>query len=45
MEIPEGMHLVKISLPGYEEWNKKVMVSEGLRIHAALKEKKNDQDK
>ena len=39
MEIPEGMHLVKISLPGFEEWNKKVMVSEGLRIHAALKEK------
>ena len=41
MQIPEGMHRIKISLPGYEEWDKKVLVSEGMKIRATLVEKKS----
>ncbi len=36
MKLPEGLHLVKISLPGYEVWDKKVRIAEGTRIKAML---------
>jgi curli biogenesis system outer membrane secretion channel CsgG len=36
MKLPEGLHLVKISLPGYEVWDKKVRIVEGTRIKAML---------
>ncbi len=39
VKLPSGLHLVKISLPGYEEWSKKVLVQEGLSINAALTKK------
>ena len=39
MKLPEGLHLVKISLPGYEVWDKKVRITEGTRIKAMLMEK------
>ena len=38
MKRPEGLHLVKISLPGYEVWDKKVRIAEGTRIKAMLVE-------
>ena len=38
MRLPEGLHLVKISLPGYEEWDKKVRIVDGTRIKAMLVE-------
>lgn len=38
MKLPEGLHLVKISLPGYEMWDKKVRIVEGTRIKAMLVE-------
>ena len=39
IKIPSGMHLVTISLPGYEKWSKKVLVREGLSINATLTKK------
>jgi len=36
MKLPEGLHLVKISLPGYEMWDKKVRIVDGTRIKAML---------
>ena len=36
VKLPSGLHLVKISLPGYEDWSKKVLVQDGLSINAAL---------
>ena len=36
MKLPEGLHLVKISLPGYEVWDKKVRIADGTRIKAML---------
>ena len=36
MQLPEGLHIVKISLPGYEVWDKKVRIVEGTRIKAML---------
>jgi len=36
MKLPEGLHLVKISLPGYEVWDKKVRIVDGTRIKAML---------
>ncbi|MDD4348207.1 MAG: CsgG/HfaB family protein [Opitutales bacterium] len=38
ISIPAGMRNVRISLPGYVAWEKKVMVSENTRIVAQLKE-------
>lgn len=38
MKLPEGLHLVKISLPGYEVWDKKVRIVDGTRIKAMLVE-------
>lgn len=44
IEIPAGNHIVKISLPGYEEWKKKVMVREGMKIKARLVKKESQAD-
>ena len=37
LEVPGGMHMVKISLPGYDVWEKKVMLKEGQKIKATLR--------
>jgi curli biogenesis system outer membrane secretion channel CsgG len=37
MELPAGMHSVRISIPGYTAWDKKVMIKEGTRILARLR--------
>jgi curli biogenesis system outer membrane secretion channel CsgG len=37
LEVPGGMHSVKISLPGYDVWEKKVMLREGQKIKATLR--------
>ncbi len=39
VKLPEGLHLVTISLPGHEQWSKKVQVRDGLSINAALTKK------
>lgn len=39
MELPSGLHTLKISLPGYEVWQKKVMVRAGLKLKARLAKK------
>ena len=41
IEIPQGIQNIKISLPGYKVWEKKVFVREGLTIKATLMEKKD----
>lgn len=35
-EVPEGVHLIKVSLPGYAVWEKRVMVREGATFHVPL---------
>jgi hypothetical protein len=35
-EIPEGLHQIRVSLPGYEVWDKKVMVRDGSAFHVPL---------
>jgi hypothetical protein len=42
VKLPSGLHLVTISLPGYEEWSKKVLVQDGLSINAALVKKADE---
>jgi curli biogenesis system outer membrane secretion channel CsgG len=42
IKLPTGLHLVTISLPGYEKWSKKVNVQEGLSINATLSRKVNE---
>ena len=42
IKLPAGLHLVTISLPGYEKWSKKVNVQEGLSINATLSKKVNE---
>ena len=37
IEVPEGLHNVKISLPGYEVWYKKVMLRNDSKIVATLR--------
>jgi hypothetical protein len=39
VKLPSGLHLVRITLPGYEEWSKKVLVQDGLSISATLVKK------
>jgi Curli production assembly/transport component CsgG/PEGA domain len=39
LKLPSGLHLVTISQSGYEQWSKKVLVREGLTIHATLAQK------
>ena len=36
IKIPSGLHLITVSLPGYEKWSKKVLVREGLSFNATL---------
>jgi TolB-like protein len=35
-EIPAGLHQIRVSLPGYEIWDKKVMVRDGASFHVPL---------
>ncbi len=37
IELPSGLKTVKISLPGYDVWQKKVMVRDGMNIRATLR--------
>lgn len=37
IEVPSGLHGVKISLPGYDAWEKEVMLREGSKIIATLR--------
>jgi len=36
IEIVPGVHNIKVSLPGYLDWSKRVMVQEGTRLNARL---------
>ena len=35
-EIPAGLHKIRVSLPGYEIWDKRVMVRDGGSFHVPL---------
>ncbi|MEX0332531.1 MAG: CsgG/HfaB family protein [Puniceicoccaceae bacterium] len=35
-ELPAGLHQIRISLPGYAVWDKKVMVRDGASFHVPL---------
>jgi len=35
-EIPGGLHQIRVSLPGFEVWDKKVMVRDGSSFHIPL---------
>ena len=35
-EVPEGMHTVKVSLPGYREWVKRIRVQRDMNFRARL---------
>ncbi|MEP1385271.1 MAG: CsgG/HfaB family protein [Paraglaciecola sp.] len=37
LSLPAGMHTVKISIPGYDAWEKKVLLRENLSIKARLR--------
>ncbi len=39
IKLPTGLHLITVSLPGYEKWSKKVQVQDGLSINATLTKK------
>jgi len=39
IKIPSGLHLITVSLPGYEKWSKKVLVRDGLSFNATLTKK------
>jgi hypothetical protein len=39
MKLPTGLHLVKVSLTGYDDWSKKVNVKEGMAFNVALTKK------
>jgi len=41
IEVTAGQHSVKISLSGYDDWEKKVMVKEGLNLTARLAESRH----
>lgn len=38
IQIEEGLHTVKVSLPGYTVWQKKVMIRDGLNFNVTLME-------
>lgn len=35
-ELPSGLHQIRVSLPGYEVWDKRVMVRDGSSFHVPL---------
>jgi PEGA domain/Curli production assembly/transport component CsgG len=37
--VPTGLHSITVTLPGYEVWEKKVMVKDGLTFNVRLSEK------
>jgi hypothetical protein len=39
IKMPAGLHVVNVSLPGYEVWSKKVLVREGLSMDITLTKK------
>jgi len=39
IKIPSGLHVINVSLPGYEVWSKKVLVRDGLSFDVALTKK------
>lgn len=39
IKMPTGLHIVTVTLPGYEPWTKKVMIRDGLTLNAALVKK------
>lgn len=39
LKLPSGLHLVKVSLTGYDDWSKKVLVKDGLAFNVALTKK------
>jgi curli biogenesis system outer membrane secretion channel CsgG len=39
IKIPSGLHLINVSLPGYEVWSKKVLVRDGLTFDVTLAKK------
>ncbi len=41
--VPTGVHTIKVTLPGYEAWEKKVMVKDGLSFNVRLAEKVDKQ--
>jgi hypothetical protein len=38
-KVPTGLHSISVTLPGYEVWEKKVMVKDGLTFDVRLSEK------
>jgi len=42
--VEEGIHQVKITMGGYNAWDKKVNVYEGLKVNAVLGEKENEEN-
>jgi hypothetical protein len=38
-KVPTGLHAITVTLPGYDVWEKKVMVKEGLTFDVRLSEK------
>jgi curli biogenesis system outer membrane secretion channel CsgG len=39
IKMPAGLHVVNVSLPGYEVWSKKVLVRDGLSMDVTLTKK------
>ena len=39
IQIPSGLHLINVTLPGYEPWSKKVSVKEGMSFNVTLTRK------
>jgi hypothetical protein len=42
IDVPSGLHLIRISLAGHEPWEKKVMLRGGMKIKAVLVMKKDE---
>jgi curli biogenesis system outer membrane secretion channel CsgG len=39
IKVPSGLHMINVSLPGYEVWSKKVLVRDGLAFDVTLSKK------
>jgi curli biogenesis system outer membrane secretion channel CsgG len=39
IKMPSGLHVINVSLPGYEVWSKKVLVRDGLSFEVTLTKK------